>query len=528
MLVALVAVVIYFNGIPGDFVFDDKLIVRDPRINAKESFWRIFVTDYWYTYFGTSADLYRPVTIASYALNFKIAGLYSPAFHAVNILLHAVVCVLVLVLVDSLLRDRLLAVVSALLFATHPIHTEAVTGIVGRAEILTALFLLVALCLHARRYTVGGVGAAVWLPVAGAAYFCALLSKETAIVGPGLLLLVDGVDRARDAWQEPTPERRRTAFMARSVPQTVAALVMYVGVAALFVFIRFLVVGLFLQRPPAKTYYLLFGHPLTTRLLTGFKILAIYLRLLFFPLTLSADYSYRQVVLSQSLDSAACVVGMVAAACLVAAFVWALRARVLGLLFGLGFFAIAYSLIGNLIVPIGVLVAERLLYLPSVGFCVAVAGAGVALSRRYVLATGARWLRHVPVGALALVLALYSARTFVRNFDWRNHVTLYRATTEASPECHAARFNYSAILMQEQRNDPVAQEEALRQLQKAYEIRQDHFPSLVNMTMLYMDRGEWEKAREYALQGVKVAPNNKKIKGLLKTVEDQLRQRQKG
>jgi tetratricopeptide (TPR) repeat protein len=527
LLVILVATVIYLNGIPGDFVFDDKLIVRDPRIHGQESFWRIFITDYWYKYFGTSADLYRPLTIASYALNFMVAGLSSPAFHVVNILLHAAVSAVVLILIDALLRDRPLAIVSGLLFAAHPIHTEAVTGIVGRAEILTALFLLLALYLHARRYTLRGLGPAVWMPLAGLAYFCALLSKETAIVGPGLLLLVDGVDRVRDAWREPTSDARRRAFYARDVRQTVSAFAMYIGVAVLFVWVRYLVVGTMLQRPPAKSYYLLFGHPLATRLLTGFKILAIYLKLLFFPLTLSADYSYRQVTLSQSLDSAAPLVGMVAAVCLVALFVWALRARVPALLFALGFFAVAYSVVSNLIVPIGVLVAERLMYLPSVGFCAALAWAGVTLARRVAPATAGGWLRHVPVGVLAVVLALYSARTFTRNFDWRNHETLYKATTEASPECHAAHFNYAAILLEQHRSDPAAMDLALQHLLKAYEIRQDHFPSLVNMTIIYMERGDLEKAREIALQGLKVAPNSKKMKGLLNSIDVQLRQRQK-
>lgn len=529
LLVAFIAIVIYLNGIPGEFVFDDKLIVRDPRINGTESFWRIFVTDYWYKYFGTSADLYRPLTIASYALNHMVAGLNSPAFHIVNILLHAAVSVLVVMLIDVLLRDRALAVVSGLLFATHPIHTEAVTGIVGRAEVLTALFLLVALYLHACRYTLRGRGPAVWMPAAGLAYFCALLSKETAIVGPGLLLLVDGIDRARHAWQERTRGSvRAAARAARSVEQTVAALVMYIGVAVLFVLVRYLVVGTLLQRPPARSYYLLFGHPLTTRLLTGFKILAIYLELLFFPATLSADYSYRQIVLSHSLDSAGPVIGMIAAAGLVAAFFWALRARVVALLFALGFFAVSYALVGNLIVPIGVLVAERLMYLPSVGFCAAIAWVGLALSRRYVPAGTGGWRRYLPIGVLAVVLALYSGRTFVRNFDWRNHETLYLATTQASPECHAAHFNYGAILMEHYRGQPEPMARALQHLLKAYEIRQDHFPSLVNLTVLYMESGQLEKAREMALQGLKVQPKNKKIQGLLQSVEQQLRQRQQG
>jgi len=525
LLVAAVAVLVYLNGVPGEFAFDDKLIQRDPRILGAESFWRIFVTDYWYVYHGMQPDLYRPLTIASYALNLMLTGLSSPAFHIVNILLHAAVCILVVLLVDALLRDRALAVVSGLLFASHPIHTEAVTGIVGRAEILAALFLLVALYLHARRYKLRGSGPAFWMPLAGLSYFCALLCKETAIVGVGLLLLVDGVGRARDAWQEPATGGARD--VARGLDQTLKAVALALGAAAVFLVIRYLVLGAFLQHPPPRDYYLLFGQPLLTRLLTAFKILPIYLRLLFFPYTLSADYSYRQVTLSHSLDGPDPLIGMLAAAGLGAAMLWALRARVPALLFGLGFFGISYSLVSNFVVPIGVLVAERLLYLPSIGFCVAIAWAGLSFSRRTLWTGAAGWSKHLPVAALVLILLLYSGRTFARNLDWRNAETLYAATVQASPECHAARFNYSAILMELHPDQPEMTALALEHMLKAYEIRNDHYPSLVNMTLAYMALGQWEQAREMALQGLRVKPDSQKIRGLLERVEAQLRQRDK-
>lgn len=525
-LVAGFAVLVYLNGIPGDFVFDDKLIQRDPRINGQEPFWRIFVTDYWYTYIGTSADLYRPLTIASYALNFMVAGLSSPAFHAVNILLHAAVCLLVVLLIDALLRERTLAVVAGLLFATHPVHTEAVTGIVGRAEILTALFLLAALYLHARHYTLRGKGPALWVPLAGVAYLCALLSKETAIVGPGLLLVVDVVDRARRGGTGAGAWLRRIDLRTPSVQRTLAILGLYVAVAVVYLLIRFLVVGQLLQRPPAKSYYLLFGHPLATRLFTGCKVLAIYLRLLLFPSTLSADYSYRQVVLAQSLDNTASVIGLAAGLCLIAVFVWALRRQVLAAIFALAFFAVAYSVVGNLIVPIGVLVAERLMYLPSVGFCASLAWLGVSLARRLNRADGPVWLRRVPAGVLLVVLALYSGRTIVRNLDWRDHITLYRATVEASPQCHAALFNYAAALMQYSKA-PESQEIALQHLLRANAIRNDHFPSLVNLTIIYMRRREWQTAHEWAVKARQVKPGNKKIRGMLQTIEKHLQQQGK-
>jgi hypothetical protein len=528
LLVGLVAIVVYLSSVPGNFTFDDKLIQRDARIHGETSFWTIFVTDYWYHYIGTVPDLYRPLTIASYALNFAVAGLYSPAFHVVNVLLHALFCGLLILLVDALLRDRSLAIVAGLLFATHPIHTEAVTSIVGRAEVTSALFLVAALYLHARRYTLWGMGKGVWLPAALLSYFCSLMSKETAIVGPGLVVVVEYLNRLGSARPSGAGEPgTATAFDAATLRRLAGELALYVGVAILYVYVRFRVLGRFLQEPPAKAYYLLFGQPLLTRLLTGFDVLAIYARLLIYPVTLSADYSYRQVPLVTSFDSAGAVIGMVLAAGLCAAFAWAVRKRILAIVLALAFFAVSYSIVSNLIVPIGVLVAERLMYLPSVGFCVGLAWVGLTLTRRYADVLSHGVLRYLPVGVLAGVVLLYSARTFVRNFDWWDQETLYAATVQASPECHAARFNYSAVLMQTSKR-PDRNQVALENLLKAYEIRPDHYPTLVNLSLLYMDQGQLDKARETVLAGLKVSPTSKKLHEMLQILDNRMRQPKPG
>ena len=516
-MIAALAVLIYLNAIPGDFVFDDKLIQRDPRVLGQTSFWTIFVTDYWYKYIGTSADLYRPLTIASYAINHMLAGMSSPAFHVANIALHALVSVVVVLLVDALFRDRDLSVTSGLLFAAHPLHTEAVTGIVGRAELLSAVFLLWALYLHARSYVLFGWGRALWLPLALIAYLCALLSKETAIVGPGLLVLVEVVRRL-----DQTP--RTGVALKSNLPSRpwlpfFAVLALYVAVAGVYLGIRYQVVGVFLQKPPQKSYLLLFGHPLRTRVLTALTIVMIYARLLTLPVTLSADYSFRQVPLIESLNDAAPLIGLAILIAVGVVFLWAIRRRLLPLAFGIAFFAVAYALVGNLIVPIGVMVAERLMYLPSVGFCIAVAWVGLTGVRRYAPKLPSPWRQRAPSMALTTVLLLYGVRTFVRNMDWRDNEHLYAATVAASPDCHAAHFNYSAILLR----DPNKKELALQELLKAYAIRRDHYPSLVNLASVYLDLDQPYRAREIAVEGLKVRPDGRELQGLLAAAEQRLR-----
>jgi len=513
LLVALLAIAVYLNGIPGEFVFDDKLIQRDPRINGQESFWTIFVTDYWYKYIGTSADLYRPLTIASYALNRMVAGLSSPAFHVVNIALHAVVSVLVVLLTEAVLRDRRLAVVAGLLFAAHPVHTEAVTGIVGRAEVLSTLFLLLALYLQARAWTGRDRGRSVWTPLGLLAYFCALASKETAIVGPGLAALVDYV---RQGCETPGSSGQPRRWDIR---RTLGLVGLYVAVAAVYLLLRYSVVGRFIQKPPVRSYTLLFGQPVATRVFTALEILAVYLRLLFFPVTLSADYSYRQVPLLDAPNAVA-LAGALASVALIAAFVWAVRRQVSPAMFALGFFGVSYAIIANFPVPLQVLVAERLLYLPSVGFCVGVAWAGLGLAQRYAATLPGGVGRVAPAVALVVMVTLYGVRTVVRNVDWRTPEAIYAATVRDSPECHAAHFNYSAILLRQ----PGKSDLALHHLLKAYEIRQDYYPALVNLASVYLGRGEPAKAREFAQKGLALHPDGRQLKGVLAEAERRLGQ----
>ncbi|HSJ96616.1 MAG TPA: tetratricopeptide repeat protein, partial [Myxococcota bacterium] len=489
LLAAAAGLAVYATALSGGFVPDDRLVLIDARITGRTGIAEIFRTDYWHAVGSAGiADLYRPITTLSFRWNHAVAGPSAAAFHGINVVLHALVSVLVVLLADALFRSRRIALASGLLFALHPVHTEAVTGIVGRAELLAAGFLLAALFLHARSYRLGGYGPRQLLPAALGCFALALLSKESVVVGPALVLLVDatgwlGRGRAPDAGE------RRHAF-------AVAGL--YAAVVAGFLGLRFAVLGR-LGGAPLLEVGLLFGEPFSTRLATALEILAIYLRLLFFPLRLSADYSMRQVPLLDSLGHPMALAGLAAAVALLAALAWAIRRRATPLAFGFGWFAVSYALASNLLTPIGVLVAERLLYLPSLGFCVALAWAWKRLDTR-LRGPESRSLRPHPLAAAALgiVLALYGARTWLRNQDWRDALTLFAATVESSPDSAAAHYNYGATLYQQKR-DPAG---ALPHLERALELRPKFLSAHLNTVTAYLELERYDEAREAALRGL--------------------------
>ena len=187
--------VCFLNSIANDFVYDDVVIVRDnPRVRALSNFPGIWLSDWWQPQDRDQEverrhrdRLYRPLTLFTVALNYAFGGLHPSGFHAVNVTLHAIVCLLVWLVVQRLFGDAAVSSCAALLFAVHPVHSEAVANVVGRAEILAALFMLLGLLvlLPVRRVP-------SWSRVAGAAvlFLAALFSKETAVCYFPVVLIV--------------------------------------------------------------------------------------------------------------------------------------------------------------------------------------------------------------------------------------------------------------------------------------------------------------------------------------------------
>src|SRR3989344_2011061 len=145
MLVSLVlSFIIFGNGIKGGFVLDDTVVVeKRGELRKLENFFTLFISPYHQN--APYTGLFRPVTMASYALNFALLGRGPSGFHLVNIILHALNVVLVFLVTHKLLKHKRPAIFAALLFLAHPLHVEAVTSIVGRAELLAFLGSLLAI-----------------------------------------------------------------------------------------------------------------------------------------------------------------------------------------------------------------------------------------------------------------------------------------------------------------------------------------------------------------------------------------------
>jgi len=397
-LLAVITLATYANSFSGTFEGDSgPLVTLDSRVSRVDAhnLRLIFGQEYWYPLMH--AGLYRPIVTLSWMFNYAVLGNGDNAagYHAVNLALHLANVLLAWLLALRLWKAPLPAFVTAAIFAVHPVNTEAVTNIAGRADLMAALGVLSALVLHAaprRAFT---------LPAIFAAALFAFFSKESAVVLPAAMLLYDVLFR-----------RRQLRSIAPGYLAVAPALVI-MAITRYWLFSRLPVRDLpFVDNP-------LSGADFLTARLTALQVLWRYIALLLWPRRLSWDYSYNQIPLATALGGLIALAGLVAL--LVTLTVLARRAP--AVTFSGLFFFLALVPTSNLLFFTGSIMAERLVYLPSIGF----AGSIVALISA--LAAHRRWRTAV----LAVIVAALGARAVLRNREWTDGAKLWQSAVNACP-----------------------------------------------------------------------------------------------
>lgn len=397
LAVAACAVVVHIAALWNQFAMDDvAIVIWNPLVQSASGVWRAFANPYWPANLG--GLVYRPLPVATYALDWQ---LHSAAwFHGVNLLWHAGAAVAVTALARRW-GSATFALSAGLIFAVHPVHVEAVASVIGRAELMATLGACLAVYAAVVQDRIGW--SAVWL-VAG------LLSKENAAVAPALIMWAWVLGFAR-------PSRQRMLGFAAS----------WVGIALAYLVVRGIVLHPYAGFQNVAAQFLGQG-PVAIRL-TAIAAFVDVARLLVFPLHLQADYSPAERVTVTSLLDSRFLLGLLCVA-VWASLVWIAWRRGRRIeAYGLGWIAIAYLPVANLLFPHGVLVAERLLYLPSAGLALAAAAALERLPRRWwqvalvvlVVGGGVRSALRVPVwrnnGTLALSLLADAPRSY-RSWDY--------------------------------------------------------------------------------------------------------------
>lgn len=487
LVAGLLAAVVYVNSVGNGFALDDvPIIVENTGIHELSDLPEALATPYWGPGSGETSGIWRPLTTTALAVQWALWEDDAAPYHVLNVVLHAGVTVLVTLLMAELIPVAA-AFAGGLVFAVHPVHVEAVSNIVGLAELLAALFLTGACLLFVRSGhgasrkgegsgdgetgTRPGSKAFRLSPLTPATvgvilllYALGFLSKESAAVLPALFVLLD-------AWKGRLGIRDLPRYLkSRGL---LFALMAVVGGAILWVRIRVLG-GVATALPP------LGGELLeeVPRIWTLPVVWLHYLRLLVFPADLSPDYTPGVIEIQLGWNALNLTGVIVALAVL--GFTWAAwrDAETPGAVpVGILWFLIAILPVANVVFLAEILLAERTLYTPSIGFAMAV-GALV-----WHLAERSRRPRLVATGVLVAV-ALMVGRTWTMTPVWNSTMSVMQHLLAQHPESGRVQWMWADFLM-DGRDEPTAglgaYREALATTHGTYAISDDLVEDLLRL-----------------------------------------------
>jgi hypothetical protein len=467
-------------GLGNGFAYDDHTIIAtNATIHDPGNAWRLFAQSYWPKQSG--GDAYRPLTMLLFTLEWAV-GRGSPLpFHLVNILLNAATSVAVLGLA-SLLLPLWAAWLTAALFAVHPVHVEAVANGVGQSELLVGLFVTLACAIYVRARANGALSRRTTLSLL-ALYAAACLSKEHGIVLPALLVAIEllVVDDTRSTWVRLRALRGLGLGLGAIAASYLVARGLVVAQGGAAGFRAFMV-------------FAVLDVSAVDRVLTLVSLVPEWLRLILWPARLSADYTppYMTVAQGPALDQVPGLLLLVG----IAGLGIGLRRR--APLVSLGVAWAALTLLPTInFIPL----AERTLYLPSVGAMLAIGAAATGIASR----VARRPVRHGLVAMCALLLVVGAARSASRTTDWYDTERIFRATVADFPDSYRGHLMLGGYAFEHQRL-----QEGERELQRAFSLFPHDVSSAFWLAEQYRKVGLCPQAMRYyrAIQVINPAVGN--------------------
>lgn len=569
-----VALLLYVNTLDADFCYDDSRAIKtNPDLLPETPWTNVLFSDFWGTLLTHSGShkSFRPLCTLSFRLNYALGGLEPRGYHLFNVCLHCCVTALFTALCDLLLAGGSWSLLAGLLFASHPVHTEAVAGLVGRADMGAALcFLLSLLCYrcHCRLRPHAGNSwcmrwrVQAWLAGSLIAAAAAMLWKEQGVTVLAVSAVYDICVVHRMQLHHVL-----AVLLKRKNTTLLVSLAWLAGWGTVLLAARLYWMGCTQPQfsnsdnPAADSPHLL------TRTLTFLYLPPANAWILLFPHTLSFDWSMDAIPLVtnisdwRNLCSLAFYTGFVLLACfglrsrdsdtfqitngkshtmngkapayghslhfsdindkhgnshhhngLTSSEVFAsaqngyakprhtathtsLPSKENMVVFSLGLLALPFLPATNLFFYVGFVVAERVLYIPSMGFCLLVT-LGI---RAMFVKMRRRSSRALLVGCTAGLVLLYSLRTVCRNQDWQSEEMLYRSGITVNPA--KAWGNLGNVLKNQ--GKMVEAEEAYR---SALYYRGNMADMLYNLGLLLQESERFSEALDYYKLAIQSRP----------------------
>ncbi|RWS26690.1 transmembrane and TPR repeat-containing protein-like protein [Leptotrombidium deliense] len=491
LLLIAICMITYSNSLWCDFVFDDiSAVVANSDLRSNEtSFLDLFLHDFWGTAIGLelSHKSYRPLTVLTFRLNYSMHELDPFGYHLINLVLHTVVTLLFHYFSSKcLFKDEETAVISSVLFAVHPIHTEAVTGIVGRAELLAACFYFLALIAYTKSQ----------LSLFKIFSICSLLSKEQGITVLGVCFVYELTQFK--SW----PSLKWQKIL--NVSEALLRLLLIMTIAISTVSLRIWIMG-GINKFPVFTKY---DNPASfekfpIKHLTYHYLLPLNLSFLLYPYYLCCDWTMKSIPLIKSLYDVRNLWTFIFYLTLILMLKRSIsefqeskaNRRTCILVLILSMICFPFVPASNLLIPVGFVVAERVLYLPSAGYCL-------------LIAYGFKNLRihnkKTKLFTLFVITTLaFTLKSLQRNNDWKDELSLFSSGIKVNP-LNAKLYNNIGHFYEKSKN----WQKAIEFFQKARSVQPDDLGASINIARTLINMGEANSA-EKILWSIK--PHVKKV-----------------
>ncbi len=481
ILVFAIPLLLYINTLRNDYALDDSIVITE-NIYVQEGIRGlkdIFSNDSFTGFFKKKKDLvqggrYRPFSVATFAMEKSVWNNNPAISHLINALIYSLLCLILFhtlhqVFVYLAKEDIAIPVafISTLIFAAHPVHTEVVANIKGRDELLAVLFGLLSLHLLLKYIRFGKTQHVL---LSGILLFAGLLSKENALAFlfvPALLIVLK--------------------YHAKLKSRYAAGFLVLGMVSCLYLIIRWKVVGGFSTGRVNE----LLNNPFLNaqenqKIPTILYTLLLYLKLLVFPHPLTYDY-YPYHIALQTWSNPLVIISLVLYLILLVLPFYYFRKKK-SITFGIAFFLITLLPVSNLLVNIGTFMNERFLFLPSIGFAMVAGCLVYSFMENKAKKSSVKALTKL---AFLAILLLFSAKTVVRNCDWKNNFTLFTHDVEISSGSAKGNCTAGGALLEKgqvEKNETKKQDYLVRSIEHlhtALKIYPDYVDALLLLGNAY-------------------------------------------
>ena len=456
ILIILLGACVYANAVNGTFLWDDDALVRDNAlIKDRANLPGIFTRD---IAAGTEKEslYYRPLQILTYMVDYAIWKEDVRGYHLSNILWHILAALALFGSVILFFDDRRLALLTGLFFVVHPVHTEAVTYISGRADPLALFFLLLTFIFYIKTAQTFRPGQFFFML---ASYALALFSRENSLILPFLLLIY------------------HVSFNKKFCAKAFLPLL---GVALAYGILR----GIVLNGSAVQTG----TTTLFERLPGFFAAVATYIRLLFFPFGLHMEYGNKLF----SWGDPNVIAGL-AILTVVLVYAWYKKQNDRLVFFSVSWFLVALLPVSNLY-PIGTYMAEHWLYVPSIGFFLIIAKLLNRLCEKH---------KTIAIAVTVCALGYFAILTVRQNAVWQNPIDFYERLVRLAPDSARAYNNLGKAYYNAERDS----EEIIPLYKTAVELKPDYYGAYFNLGLIYSREGQYGQAVEAYKNVTRLKPN---------------------